>query len=70
MGDRIQATDDTDQPGGVQTRRAFFKTVAYATPAILTLAATPALATPGSSKERDRDWAWQDQDGEWHWSNK
>ena len=34
----------------IQTRRTFVKTAAYVAPAILTLRAIPAFATPGSEK--------------------
>ena len=55
-------------PAPNQTRRAFIKTVAYITPAILTLGATPARAQHGSS--RFKEWAWQDENGNWRWGPK
>ncbi len=65
----MKASDKTVETSGKvgadQTRRAFVKTVTYVAPAILTLAATPALATPGSGSARYKAWAWQDGQGNW-----
>jgi hypothetical protein len=40
----------TQDKENIQTRRTFVKTAAYVAPAILTLRAIPAFATPGSEK--------------------
>ena len=37
------------------SRRELLKKAAYVTPAVLTLAATPAFAAKGSKEERERD---------------
>ncbi len=65
MGDSDRTPSSSDGNAVDQTRRTFVKTVAYVTPAILTLTATPALASPGSVKDRTKDWGWQDSDGQW-----
>ncbi len=66
MKESEQGKNRPDQKSGPdQTRRAFVKTVAYVAPTILTLSATPALATYGSGghkKDKDKDW-----DRDWDW---